>query len=131
VANALTENGADDAGEVPDLLEQVDGEIASFIADGAYDGEPVNQAVAGRQHDPPADVVIPPRAAAMLSTDTIERQSQGDRHIRFIAEKGRMGGKRRLVTADAASWKRPLVDASNRSDRGRELVGWLPGRVRS
>jgi hypothetical protein len=33
VANALTDNGADDIGEVPGLLEQVDGEIASFIAD--------------------------------------------------------------------------------------------------
>ena len=43
VANALTDNGADDVGEVPGLLEQVEGEIASFIADGAYDGEPVYQ----------------------------------------------------------------------------------------
>jgi hypothetical protein len=51
----VTENGADDAGEVPGLLEQVDGEIASFIADSAYDGEPVYQAVARRQHDPPAE----------------------------------------------------------------------------
>src|SRR6478672_9045057 len=34
VANALTGNGADDADEVPGVIEQVDGEIASFIADG-------------------------------------------------------------------------------------------------
>ena len=67
VANALTDNGADDAGEVPGLLVQVDAEIASFIADGAYDGEPVYQAVARRQqHDPPADVVIPPRGIVTL-----------------------------------------------------------------
>jgi hypothetical protein len=55
VANALTDNGADDAREVPGLLEQVDGKIASFIADGAYDGDPVYQAVArpaGRRRDP-------------------------------------------------------------------------------
>ncbi len=61
VANALTDNGADDAGEVPGLLVQVDAEIASFIADGAYDGEPFYRAVVCRQQDPPADVVIPPR----------------------------------------------------------------------
>ena len=61
VANALTENDADDIGEVPKLLEQIGGEITSFIADGAYDGEPVYQAVARQQHDPPPDVVIPPR----------------------------------------------------------------------
>jgi hypothetical protein len=41
VANLLTDNGADDTSEVPRLLEQVEGEIASYIADGAYDGEPV------------------------------------------------------------------------------------------
>jgi Transposase DDE domain len=45
VANTLTDNGADDVGEVPGLLGQVEGEIISFIADGAYDGEPVYQAV--------------------------------------------------------------------------------------
>ena len=44
VANTLTDNSADDVGEVPRLLEQVESEIASFIADGAYDGEPVYQA---------------------------------------------------------------------------------------
>ena len=37
MANALTGNGADDADEVPGVIEQVDGEIASFIADGPYD----------------------------------------------------------------------------------------------
>ena len=84
MANALTDNGADDAGEVPGLLEQVDGEIAGFIADGAYDGEPVYQAIARRQHDPPADVVIPPRASAVLSTDRVDQQSQRDRHIRLL-----------------------------------------------
>ena len=91
VANALTENDADDIGEVPGVLEQTDGKITSFIADGAYDGEPVYQAVARQQHDPPPDVVIPPRASAVLSTDSTDRQSQRDRHIRMIAEKGRMG----------------------------------------
>jgi len=36
----------------PVYSEQVDGEITSFIADGAYDGDPVYQAVARQQHDP-------------------------------------------------------------------------------
>jgi hypothetical protein len=94
VAHALTDNGADDVGEVPGLLEQVEGAIASFIADGAFDGDPVYQAVAHQQHDTPADVVIPPRASAVLSTDTIDRQNQRDQHIRLIAMKGRMGGQK-------------------------------------
>jgi hypothetical protein len=68
VANALTDNDADDADEVPGLLEQVDGEIASVIAGGAHDGEPVYQVAARRQHDPPSDVVIHARASAIPGT---------------------------------------------------------------
>src|SRR5215213_2800637 len=90
VASVLTDNAADDAGEVPALLEQVDGQIASVTADGAYDGDPVYQAVASHQPDPPPDVIIPPRASAVASTDDAEAQSQRDRHIQIIAEKGRM-----------------------------------------
>jgi transposase len=115
VANALTENGADDIGEVPGLLEQIDGEVTSFIADGAYDGEPVYQAVAHQQHDPPPDVVIPPRASAVPSTGRTDRQSQRDRHIRMIAEKGRMGwqkatgyGRRNLVETAIGRYKHSI-----------------------
>ena len=65
VASVLTGNDVDDAGQVPVLLEQVDAEIASVTADGAYDGEPVYQAVASRQPDKPPDVIIPPRSSAV------------------------------------------------------------------
>ena len=105
----MTENDVDDIGEVSGLLEQVDGKIASFIADGAYDGEPVYQAVVRQQHDPPPNVVIPPRASAVLSTDG---QSQRDQHIQMIAEKGRMGwqkatgyGRRSLVETAIGRYK--------------------------
>lgn len=64
-----------------------------MIADGAYDGEPVYHAAAARQHDPP-EVVIPPRASAVPSTDDVEAQTPRDRHIRLMAEKGRMGWQR-------------------------------------
>ena len=90
VAYLLTDNTADDAGQLPALLETTEGEIASVTADGAYDGEPMYQAIASHQPDPPPDVVIPPRALAVPSTEDAEAQSQRDRHIRLIAEKGRM-----------------------------------------
>ena len=35
VACLLTDNAADDAGQVPALLEAIEGEIASVMADGA------------------------------------------------------------------------------------------------
>ena len=90
VACLLTDNAADDAGQVPALLRAIEGEIASVTADGAYDGEPVYRAIAGHQPDPPPDVVIPPRASAVPSTEDAEAQSQRDRRIRLVAEKGRM-----------------------------------------
>ena len=40
--------------------------------------------------DPPPDDVIPPRASAVPSTENAKAQSQRDRHIRIITEKGRM-----------------------------------------
>ena len=94
VACVLTDNAADDAGQVPALLDQGEGEIASMTADGAYDGEPVYQAVADHQPDPPPDVVIPPRASAVPSTEDAEARSQRDRHIRLIMERGRMAWQR-------------------------------------
>jgi hypothetical protein len=71
-------------------VEQAEGETASVTADGAYDGEPVYRAVAHRQPDPPPEVVIPPRASAVASTKDAAAPSRRDRHIRFIAERGRM-----------------------------------------
>jgi hypothetical protein len=40
VACVLTDNAADDAGQVPALLEALKGEIASVTADGAYEPTP-------------------------------------------------------------------------------------------
>jgi hypothetical protein len=94
VASVLTDNAVDDAGQVPALLDQAEGEIASVTADGAYDGERVYQAVASRQPDPPPDVVIPPRASAVASTEDADAHSRRDRHIRSIAERGRMAWQR-------------------------------------
>ncbi len=62
-----------------------------MTADGAYDGEPVYQAAAARQHDPPLVVVIPPRATAVPSIDDGDALTSRDRHIRLMAETGRIG----------------------------------------
>jgi transposase len=108
----LTDNATDDAGQASALLEAIGGEIASVTADGAYDGAPVYQAIAGHQPDPPPDVVIPPRASAVPSTEDVEAESQRDRHIRLIAEKGRMAwqgetgyGRRSLAETAVGRYK--------------------------
>ncbi len=112
VACLLTDNAADDAGQLPALLEATEGEIASVTADGACDGDPVYQAIAGHQPDPPPDVVIPPRASAVPGTEDAEAQNQRDCHIRLIAEKGRMAwqkatgyGRRSLAETTVGRYK--------------------------
>ena len=112
VAGMLTDNAADDAGQVPALLGQVEGEIASVTADGAYDGEPVYQAVVRHQSDPVPDIVIPPRASAVPGAQSVEAQSQRDHHIRLIAEKGCMAwqkatgyGRRSLAETAVGRYK--------------------------
>ncbi len=86
VAATLTTKDVDDASEVSPLLEQVEGPLASFTADGAYDQDSVYDVVTER--DPEAAVIVPPRATAALSETA---PTQRDRHLQDIAEKGRMG----------------------------------------
>ena len=90
----LSEGRADDATQAPALLGQAKGSIARVTADGAYDGEPICRAVSARQPAPPPEVVILPGASIVLSTDDLNRQTPRNRHIRLVAEKGRMGWQR-------------------------------------
>ena len=43
-AHVLTDGSADDAAQVPLLLRDVEGQLASVTADAAYDGDPTYQA---------------------------------------------------------------------------------------
>ena len=112
VAHVLTDGHADDAAQVPNLLRQPERDIASLTADGAYDGDPVYQAANARQPGRPPDVVIPPRASAVLSTADPEGQSPRDRHIQIIAKHGRVAwqrmtgyGKRNAAETTMARYK--------------------------
>jgi Transposase DDE domain len=72
VAVELTPEDVGDVSDVPELLDQIDADLASMTADGAYDGEAVYDAVAERH--PEAPVMIPPRAMAVQSgTTTTQR----------------------------------------------------------
>ena len=91
LASELTSNEVGDSTMVDPLLDQILCEIASVLADGAYDGEPVYRAI--REHHPhaPPAVIIPPRITAVLSSGTDTVPSWRDRHIHLIQEKGRRG----------------------------------------
>src|SRR5271166_31661 len=89
VAVELTPDDVGDISELPGLLDQIDTEIASLTADGAYDGEVDYRAAANRHPDAE---IIPPRATAVPNETTT---TQRDRHIATIEKHGCMGWQRR------------------------------------
>ena len=115
VASVLTDKDADDGSQVGRLLDRIEGAVASFTGDGAYDRDDVYTEVAVRH--PAAAVVVPPRANAVPSDTAETAPTQRDAHLRRIAERGRMGWQRvsgynwrALVEADISRWKRVIGD---------------------
>jgi hypothetical protein len=105
----------------------VDGPVASFTGDGAFDRDDVYAAVTARHPD--ADVVVPPRASAVPSGAAETAPTRRDRHLQVIAERGRMGwqkasgyGRRALVEADVSRWKRVIGDALRSRTDGRRAT---------
>ncbi|SMH61405.1 IS5 family transposase [Azospirillum agricola] len=92
LASELTSNEEGDASLVRPLLDQIARPIGTVLADGAYDGEPVYRAVAERAPD--AEVIIPPRATAVVSDIAESAPTRRDRHIQMIKEHGRLGWQR-------------------------------------
>jgi len=88
VAASLTAKEIDDGAEVGPLLDQITGAVASFTGDGGYDQDRVYASVAERH--PEATVVVPPRSTAVPSETAETQPTQRDRHLRHIAEHGRM-----------------------------------------
>ena len=93
-AHVLTDGDSDDAAQAPALLRQCEGTLASLTADGAYDRDPVYQTAAAQQPGLPIEVVIPPKADAVLSTADPDQQSPRDRHVQLLAERGRIRWQR-------------------------------------
>jgi hypothetical protein len=89
LASELTTHDVDDGSQIEPLLDQITGSLASFIGDGAYDQAGVYDTVA--KHHPDADVIVPPRATAVLSDAAGTAPTQRDRHLQSIEEHGRMG----------------------------------------
>src|SRR5689334_11288342 len=87
VAATLTGPDADDAAQVGPLLDQVDGPIASFTGDGAYDQDGVYASVAERHLE--AAIIVPPCATAVPSQTAASAPTQRDRHLQLTAKRGR------------------------------------------
>jgi hypothetical protein len=85
IACELTTPETGDPSAIPDLLDQIDTPFDTFIADGAYDGDPVSKAVLNLQPD--AQVIVPPHKTAVCSP---AGDSQRDNHIQVIDQYGRI-----------------------------------------
>ena len=123
----LTGHETDDGSRIGPLLDQVDGVVASFTGDGAYDRADVYGAVAERH--PEATVVVPPRRDAAPSEAAGTEPTRRDRHLRFIAEHGRTGwrkasgyDRRALAEAPMSRHKRVIGDALRSGTDGRQAT---------
>ena len=88
VASLLTTRDVDDATQVGPLLDRIDEPLASFTGDGAYDQEGVTTSIGS--HHPDAAIVVPPRSTAVPSEAAETAPTQRDRHLRDLAEHGRL-----------------------------------------
>ncbi len=125
VAAVLTRKEVDDGSQVAPLLDQVAASVASFTADGAYDQDSVSAAVALRH--PAAAIIVPPRSTAVPSETAETEPTQRDRHLQFIAKRGRAAWqtasgytKRARVEATIGRFKQVIGDGlRSRTDERR------------
>ena len=128
VAVEVTRKEIDDAARTGALLDQLADPLASFTADGAYDQDRVYEAIA--EYDPDAAVVVPPRVTAVPNASAETAPTQRDRHLRTIAERGRMGWQkasgynlRARVEASIGRYKRVIGDAlRSRTDQSEVAI---------
>jgi hypothetical protein len=111
VCSDLTTDDIGDPTALPGLLDQIDGPVEKFLADGAYDGEPTVKALTDR-FGALIEVTIPPPKNAVLSHDAAQNPSIRDRHIVEIEAHGRMAwqkssgyNQRSRIETQIGRWK--------------------------
>ena len=74
-------------------------------------------------------MIVPPRANAVPSDTAATAPTQRDRHLRCIAERGRMGWQRAsgynwraLVECDISRWKRGIGNGLHFQTDGRQVT---------
>ena len=107
VASTLTTHRARGSAQVPCLLTQINDQLATAMADGAYDTAPVYDAIAAHGSDPPTRVLIPPRRDAKIGPKTNAVTRQRNETIRDIEA----GGRRRWEQ-ESSYTRRSLVETA-------------------
>lgn len=111
ICSELTTDDVGDPTALPDLLDQIDGTVAKFIADGAYDGSPTRDLPATRLGEI-VEVIIPPPKTAAQSPQSALVPTVRDRHIAEIETRGRMAwqkstgyNQRSRIETQMGRWK--------------------------
>jgi Transposase DDE domain len=111
ICSDLTTDDVGDPIALRDLLDQIDGPVERFIADGAYDGAPTRHLLETRLGKN-TEVIIPPPRTAVASPNCAREPTVRDRHIAGIQAKGRMGwqvstgyNQRSRVETQMGRWK--------------------------
>ena len=101
--------------------------MASLTGDSAYNQEGVYASLVGRHLD--LAVIVPPRSTAVPSATAETAPTQRDRHLRLIAERGRMAwqkasGYTKRARAEAAigRFKRVIGDRLRSHADGRQAT---------
>jgi hypothetical protein len=91
----LTENSLSDDEAVEALLEQIEQDIETFAADGAYDKRKVYDSL--NKHSPAVDILIPPRKNARIwkHGNTNAERLKRDENLRSIRKYGRKEWKKK------------------------------------
>jgi hypothetical protein len=89
ICSDLTTDDVGDPTALPDLLDQIDGPVARFIADGAYDGSPTRGLLETRLGEL-VEVIIPPPKTAVQGPQSALDPTVRDRDIAEIETNGRM-----------------------------------------
>ena len=92
-AGLLTLNSVSDDAVVKEMLDQIEQELLSLAADGAYDKRKVYDSA--NQHSPEAKILIPPRKDAKIwqhGNSKAERHKR-DENLRYIRKHGRQQWK--------------------------------------
>ena len=71
------------------FFDQVDTQVSRFLAEGAYDGDPISDLLVDRFGEAVEIIILPPITAA-LSPDAAHDLTLRDRHIAAIRDKRRM-----------------------------------------
>ena len=92
LASKITDGNEQDPGQIPDLLNQFEVEIDTFVGDGIYDQAYVYKAV--QTHSRKVNIIIPPRKNAIISGAPGESKTQRTEHIERIQNEGHFKWKR-------------------------------------